>query len=84
MAEPDNLVLEHLYAIHDQIAGIGAEMRAQREHMNGIERTLERLDRGVAETRAEVISLRADLGGRLDRVTDRVERIERRLDLAEA
>jgi hypothetical protein len=75
--EPFDLVLEHLKAIRGDIAEIRAEQREQRGRIGAIERTLAHLERDGAETRAET-------GGRFDRILDRLERIERRLDIVSA
>ena len=72
----DNLVLEMLRAIRGDIAEMRAEQREQRARIGAIERAVAHLEREQAE-------LRAEIGARFDRVLDRLDRIERRLDLAD-
>ena len=73
----DNLVLELLRAIRADIAELRTEQREQRGRIAAMERSLAHIERDGAEQRAE-------LGGRFDRVLDRLDRIERRLDLTDA
>jgi septal ring factor EnvC (AmiA/AmiB activator) len=82
--QPDNLVLEHLRAIREDLNQVRAEQREQRTRLGSIERLLTHSEHEFAELRAETSAIRSDIGGRLDRVTDRLERIERRLNLADA
>ena len=72
----DNLVLEMLRAIRGDIAEMRVEQREQRARIGAIERAVAHLEREQAE-------LRAEIGARFDRVLDRLDRIERRLDLAD-
>ena len=73
----DNLVLEHLGAIRADAQEIRAEQREQRTRLGAIERILAHVERDNAEFRAEI-------GIRFDRVHDRLDRIERRLELVPA
>jgi len=68
-----NLVLEHLRAIRTELHEIREEQREQRGRLGSIERSISHMTREMAE-----------VGLRLDRMHDRFDRIERRLDLAEA
>jgi len=72
MAEPDNLVLEHLRAIRaevakmvDEVRGLRTEMTSMRQHMTGVF-TLQELDH------TDIAALKA-----------RVDRIEKRLELVD-
>ena len=83
-AEPDNLVLELLRAMRGDMAEMRTEQREQRGRLAAIDRSLSHLERGLAHVGSEVAELRAEFGARFDRVLDRMERIERRLDLRDA
>ena len=76
-AEPESIVLELLRAIRGDIAEMRTEQREQRGRLAAIERSLAHVERDGAEQRAET-------GGRFDRVLDRLDRIENRLDLRDA
>ena len=67
--EASNLVLEHLRAIRTELH----EIREQRGRLGSIECSISHMTREIAE-----------MGLRLDRMHDRLGRIERRLDLVEA
>lgn len=69
----DNLVLEHLRAIRGTLDRHGDELREIKERI-GI------LETGVGNLGAQY----ASLSTRLDRLDDRIARIERRLDLQDA
>ncbi|MGL4962761.1 MAG: hypothetical protein ACRC67_16135 [Inquilinus sp.] len=71
--EPENLVIELLRAVRADVAEMRSEQREQRVRLAAIERHLAHLERDGAEFRAEI-------GGRFDRIHDR---IERRLDLSD-
>lgn len=74
----ENLVLEHLKKIQ---AEQGAARERDREviyRMSGIEAAIASLKRDVAEMYAGQISITA----RLDRMSERIERIENRLELS--
>ena len=70
----DNLALELPRALRGGIAELRTEQREQRGRLGAIERSLAHIGREAAEQRAE-------LGGQFDRILDRLETIERRLDL---
>lgn len=70
--ENPNLVLEHLRAIRAEMSEIRQEQREQRIRLSGIER-------GIVNLLSEI----TEMGLRLDRMHDRIDRIERRLDLTE-
>ena len=71
--ESDNLILEHLRAIRGTLDRHSDDLREIKERL-GI------LETGVGNLGAQY----ASLSTRLDRMDERVARIERRLDLAEA
>jgi len=73
MADTDNIVIEHLRHIRDRVDSIDTTVKELRDRMGRVER--------------EVAGLHVDfasLSGRLDTLSDRVDRIERRLDLEPA
>lgn len=77
--EPGNLVLEHLRHIRADIAGLREDVREIKHRQNDTSRILASMRReqaGDAETVAHVEA-------RLDRFGERLERVERRLDLAD-
>lgn len=71
---PENLVLRYLRRIDERLDEVGHEQREQRARLASIEHTLAQ---EFAHTRMEFVRL----DERLDRVHDRLGRIERRLDL---
>ncbi len=73
MTKTADLVLATLHAIRADLAEIRAEQREQRQPLGAIERHLAHMDLTAAKT-----------GTRLDRVLDSLDRIERRLELADA
>jgi chromosome segregation ATPase len=73
----ENLILEHLRAIRADISGIKDDVRE-------IKQRLTSLEAAVAGLRRDNANLYDDMAGhhaRYDRLAERVERIERRLDL---
>jgi septal ring factor EnvC (AmiA/AmiB activator) len=74
----ENLVLEHLRVIRADIAGI-------RDDAREIKQRLTSLEAGVAALRRDNANLYGDVSeqhARYDRLADRIERLERRLDIA--
>lgn len=69
VAEPDNLVLEHLRALRSDVATIREDVREVKSRITSLEHS-------VAGIHSDI----ADLNGRHDRILDRIERIERRPD----
>lgn len=76
--EIENLVLEHLKAIQADIANIKSDLKEQGHRLGRMEMSLIDLRREVVNSDA----LSAEQGLRIDRLADRVERIERRLELS--
>jgi septal ring factor EnvC (AmiA/AmiB activator) len=75
----ENLILEHLRAIRTDIGGIKEDMREIKQRLTSLEAAVVGLRRDNANLYGDVIDQQA----RYDRLVERVERIERRLDLAE-
>lgn len=70
--EPDNIVLEHLRAIRTDIAGMKDDMRGLRAEMTAIRQHL-----------AGVVTLQEHDHGDIAALKVRIDRIERRLELAD-
>jgi Mg2+ and Co2+ transporter CorA len=68
-----NLVIEHLRSIRNELSEVRQEQREQRIRLGGIER-------GIVNLLSEL----TEMGLRLDRMHDRIDRIEQRLGLVEA
>jgi septal ring factor EnvC (AmiA/AmiB activator) len=76
----DNIVLEMLRAIRSDIGHIDGELKEHGRRLTRIELSLAAMRRDQAND-AEA---RADMEARFDRLRERVDRIERRLDIAPA
>ena len=75
--EPENIVLVYLRRIDEKVDRLAADVREVRDRLSSVEQ-------GVITLRREVVGVEeavAHTNARVDRVTDRLERIERRLDL---
>jgi phage shock protein A len=75
--EPDSLVLQHLRTIRTELAAL-------REDVKDIKRRMTSLETAVGSMAATELSHYANGALRADRTDDRLDRIERRLDLTEA
>ena len=75
----DNLVLEHLRAIRADLSTVKEDVREIKHRMTNVEAAIGGLKRDQA---ADYVQL-AEQHGRYDRLVERVERIERRLELQE-
>lgn len=75
----ENLILEHLRAIRADIGGIKDDVREIKQRLTSLEAAVAGLRRDNANLYGDVIGQQA----RYDRLAERVERIERRLDLAD-
>ena len=73
----ENLILEHLRAIRADISGIKEDVREIKQRLTSLETAVAGLRRDNANLYSNVIDQQA----RYDRLAERVERIERRLDL---
>ncbi len=71
----DNVVQDLLQGIRDELRGLRSEPREQQVMIITIERSL-------AHVEAEQAVFRAEWNIRFDRVLDRLDRIERRLEIA--
>lgn len=76
----DNLMLDHLRAIRAELRELRIEQKEQRARIAAIEWTLVDLLRSFAAIKGEEVGLRAEFSGRFDRVLDRLDTIDRRLD----
>ena len=75
--EPDNLILEMLRAIRRDMADMREDVRELKHRMSTVEQQITLMI-------ASEMSHYASVSLRLDRLTDRVERIERRLEIVPA
>ncbi len=71
----DNVVQDLLQGIRDELRGLRSEPREQQVMITTIERSM-------AHVEAEQAVFRAEWNIRFDRVLDRLDRIERRLEIA--
>ena len=74
--EPENLVLTYLRRIDERLARVEADVHDLKLRMTALESTMARNYGSLAESIALVNT-------RLDRMDDRLTRLERRMDLAE-
>lgn len=73
----DNLVIEHLRALRSDIASVKADTTDTRQRVGSIEAS-------VVDMRRNVVHLFEDMAHQqitMDKLLDRVQRIEKRLDL---
>jgi predicted nuclease with TOPRIM domain len=73
MTEPDNIVLEHLRHIRGAVDALRDDMREVKHCVGSLEREVAHVNVKVAE-----------LSERVDCVSDRLERVEKRLNLTDA
>ena len=73
----ENLILEHLRAIRADISGIKDDVREIKQRLTSLEAAVAGLRRDNANLYGDM----ADHHTRYDRLAERMERIERRLDL---
>ena len=74
----ENLILEHLRAIRSDISSIKDDIREIKQRLTSLETCVA----GLRRDNANLYGYMADQHTRYDRLADRVERIEKRLDLA--
>ena len=72
----ESLVIEHLRLMRSEIGSIKDDVREIKTRMGSIENTLASVKRDIADLYTEV----AGQNVRYDRMVDRVERIEKRLE----
>ena len=73
----ENLVLEHLRAIRADVSGIKDDVREIKHRLTSLEGAVAGIKRDQAASYADT----ADQHARYDRLAERVERIERRLEI---
>lgn len=78
MAEIDNLILEHLKRMQAEMAMIRQDTAEIKSRLGSIETGLARIGQTEAGNYAEIIENRH----MFDRLADRIERIEKRLELS--
>ena len=71
--DADNLILGHLRHIRKAVDELRLDMSDVKARMTAIEVTM-----------GQIVSLIATQSGRMDRIDDRLGRVERRLDFADA
>ena len=76
----ENLLLEHLRAIRTDIASITEDTREIKSRLTVVESGVASLRRDNGDFATSIAAQHQSY----DRLTDRIERIERRLDLADA
>jgi hypothetical protein len=74
--EPENLILAMLRRLDDKVDSLGLDLRDVKHRLTAVEIS-------VANLAATEASHYANVALRVDRVDDRLERIEKRLDLVE-
>ena len=77
MENVDNIIIEHLRAIRADIGSIKDDMREVKTRITHLEAGVAGLKRDSAHQYDESAAANA----RFDRITERLEKIERRLDL---
>jgi len=77
MSDMDNLLLEHLKVIRADIASIKADLKENTHRLGRVELAIAGLRRDLAHYEEGS----AEQGLRMDRLAERIERIENRLDL---
>jgi uncharacterized protein involved in exopolysaccharide biosynthesis len=80
----EHLILEQLRALRNQVAAMQSEMRVE---FGDVKHRINRLESAVAGIRRDEAGTAEDIArqqGTLDRLAQRVDRIERRLELSEA
>ena len=78
-----NLVLEQLRALRNDLLGLRTDMHAE---FKDLKHRLSSLEGAALGSRRDVTSAQEDLyrqQGRIDQLIDRLERVERRLDLVQ-
>lgn len=78
VAEPDNLVLQHLKKIQVALSAARERDREIISRLGNVEMSVATLRREFGHCEESIAAMNV----RIDRVSDRIERIERRLELA--
>lgn len=76
----ENIIIEHLRAIRGDIGSVRADVSEIKARLTSIDERLTLVEKGTANIHGDMALLQL----RLDRQGDRIERIEKRLDLAPA
>ncbi|MBK1632175.1 hypothetical protein CKO31_15805 [Thiohalocapsa halophila] len=79
----DNLILEQLRGLRNQVSGLQGEMRSE---FADVKYRINRLETAVAGMRRDEAGQAEDIARQqafLDRLMDRIQRIERRLELSD-
>jgi chromosome segregation ATPase len=74
----DNLIIEHLKAMRGEVAAVKADTSDIRQHLRS-------LDTSVIDLRRSVVHLYEDTAHQqltMDKMLDRIQRIEKRLELS--
>lgn len=74
----ENLVLEHLRLLRSDLGAVREDIREIKNRLTSVENTLASVKRDIGDLYTEV----AGQNLRHDRMAERIERIERRLELA--
>ena len=77
MENADSIVIAHLRAMHADVASIKDDIREVKTRITHVEAGIASLKRDAAHQYDESAAANA----RFDRLTERIEKIERRLDL---
>ncbi len=75
----ENLVLEHLKAIRADTGNLSADMRDVKERLSELERGMAMVLSGQADGYGSQVRQQATI----DRLAERIQRIEKRLELAD-
>lgn len=73
----ENLVLEHLRAIRGDITGLREDVREVKTRLTNLETSVSAIRRDSADMYSDVVGQHS----RYDRLLERIERIEKRLEL---
>lgn len=73
----ENLVLEHLRAIRGDITGLREDVREVKSRLTNLESSVSAIRRDSADMYSDVVGQHS----RYDRLLERIERIEKRLEL---
>jgi regulator of replication initiation timing len=79
----ENLILEHLRGLRNQVEGLQGEMRTEFRDVKQRLSHLETLTVGLKPDGVELLSENTRQQHELDRLKDRIERIEKRLELTD-
>jgi septal ring factor EnvC (AmiA/AmiB activator) len=75
----ENLILEHLRGMRGDIAALREDSREVKSRLTSLETAVSAMRREIADLYADVVGQHS----RYDRLLERIERIEKRLDLTQ-